>query len=447
MNLPFREKIKKINLLQLASFIIFFIILSILVSSLLPFMDAKTKEILEVQMAIHAVERADYSDDFIDNNFPGVKLSILWEILHDQNISQEELEARILQLEKQLVQQVPQYSEIQPGVINTNPDGSPLVEATTTTPGILEGIPGSAETSISILGPNPYITSTIPSSTQPGLIITPTRSPTQTSTITGTNPLLPPTITPPATLTRTPTHTVSPTLVPTRTNTWLPPTYTPTSTLTPLPPTQTNTPTRTNSPTNTPTFTPTDTWTNTPTATHTLTPTQTYTFTPIPPTLTFTPIPPTLTFTPIPPTLTYTPSPTATATNAACNTTNPPITITVVFNPTSGSTNVSVNIQPVVRFNQSMDATSFIYGSMDRIVLCEFDNSNTCPPPKRIQATIKFENTVYFQDTVTIMPQNPLNYETKYTIFAGKDLKPLPACEIFTNPISTNFLSSFTTIQ
>jgi len=67
MNLPFREKIKKINLLQLASFIIFFIILSILVSSLLPFMDAKTKEILEVQMAIHAVERADYSDDFIDN--------------------------------------------------------------------------------------------------------------------------------------------------------------------------------------------------------------------------------------------------------------------------------------------------------------------------------------------------------------------------------------------
>jgi hypothetical protein len=447
MNLPFREKIKKINLLQLASFIIFFIILSILVSSLLPFMDAKTKEILEVQMAIHAVERADYSDDFIDNNFPGVKLSILWEILHDQNISQEELEARILQLEKQLVQQVPQYSEIPPGSINTITDDTPLVEVVTTTPGLLERTPDQTGTIVSLLGPNPFITSTIPSSTQPGIIITPTRSPTQTSTITGTNPLLPPTITPPATLTRTPTHTVSPTLVPTRTNTWLPPTYTPSATVTPVPPTQTYTPTRTNSPTNTPTFTPTDTRTNTPTATPTFTPTHTYTFTPLPPTLTFTPIPPTLTFTPIPPTLTYTPSPTATATNAACNTTNPPITITVVFNPISGSTDVDVKIKPVIRFNQSMDATSFVYGSKDRIVLCEFDNINACPTSKIVGATIKFENTVYFQDTVTIMPQNPLNYETKYTIFAGKDLKPLPACEIFTNPISTNFLSSFTTIQ
>ncbi|MDO9084980.1 MAG: Ig-like domain-containing protein [Anaerolineaceae bacterium] len=424
MNLSFREKIKKNNLLELASFIIIFIILFILVSSFLPFVDAKTKEILEVPMAIHAVERADYSDDFIDNNFPGVKLSILWEILHDQNISSEELEARILQLEKQLVQQVPQYSEIQPGVINTNPDGSPLVEATTTTPGILEGTPGSTETSISILGPNPFITSTIPSSTQPGMTLTPS----QTETISGTNPSLPPTYTPTVTVSPvspTQTHT------PTRTNTWLPPTYTPTYTVTSVPPTQTYTPTRTNSPTNTPTFTPTDIWTNTPTATptDTLTPTQTYTFTPIPPTST------------------YTPSPTATATEPTCNTTNPPITITVIFNPISGSTDVPVNIQPSVRFNQSMDATTFEYEIKDSIVLCEFDNFNACPTSKIVDATIKFDSIVYFQDTVIIIPNVPLKGDETYTIFVGTLLKPLPACQIYTNPILTNFVSSFTTIQ
>lgn len=104
-----------------------------------------------------------------------------------------------------------------------------------------------------------------------------TRTPTNTPTPTPTNT---PTDTPTPTLTHTPTDTLTPTNTPTDT-----PTHTPTNTPTDTPtntPTDTPTDTPTNTPTDTPTSTPTDTPTDTPTHTPTDVPTDAPTDTPVP---------------------------------------------------------------------------------------------------------------------------------------------------------------------
>jgi hypothetical protein len=102
-------------------------------------------------------------------------------------------------------------------------------------------------------------------------LITPTQTPTQTST---------PTQTPTETSTPTPTQTETPTNTPTQTQTQ---TNTPTNTQTPTnTETPTPTPTNTETPTNTPTNTQTQTQTGTPTNTQTPTNTETTTNTPTP---------------------------------------------------------------------------------------------------------------------------------------------------------------------
>jgi hypothetical protein len=420
----FKEKNKKINNLQLATNIIVLIIIVILGGSILPYVKAQGNEIQEVEMAIHAVEQADYNGEYFNNEYPGVKLSILREILYDQNISQEELEARIKKLEKRLNDPVPLTIGKVPEQEKPKIDFTPVVETIPSTPdpGVPTTNPSQAERTITLTH-TPVLTITnIATNTRTTASITPKISPTRTSTSTITKT---PTLTFTRTRTNTPTKTISltstPTLpfTPTRTNipthtfTWVP---TKTYTFTPIPPTFTSTWTYT------PTFT--NTWTNTPTPTptDTKTPTPTYTFTTIPPTLTFTP-------------------------NPACNTTNPPITITVIFNPSEGSTDVPINIHPEVRFNQSMDPSTFVYGSKNSIALCEFDIENACPTSKIIEATILIENTVYNYDKVTILPVNPLLNGTNYTILIGTSLAPNPSCIGFSDPISTIIRSSFTTIQ
>ncbi len=167
--------------------------------------------------------------------------------------------------------------------------------------------------------------------------------PTNTPTPTPTNT---PTMTPTKTPTNSPTATptLTPTNTPTPTNTWTPtntPTNTPTQTPTFTPtntPTMTPTRTPTNTPTNTPTITPTNTPTNTPTPTNTRTPTAT-------PTDTFI-----ITATPTnTPTNTATPTNTRTPTNTPTNTATPTpsstptntYTVTQTRTPTNTPTNTA----------------------------------------------------------------------------------------------------------
>ncbi len=429
-----KEKNPLRRISQFNVLLIVFFLLLIIIGSTLAFSDDAKIKFSEIPFGIHAQEKADYSGDIIGDELPNVDIDIIQAILADENFSKEEIEIRFSRVLEQLDD---------PVLVAITPD--PEDSSTTTIP--IERTPEIQQSQISPLSPS--ATSNILTQTMtntPGIVILPTESLTKTIFV---NPTIAPTLTPTPTHTKTftstflptwtgtviPTFTINPS--PTKTPTITPiftqtktPTYTPTPTPT-VTPTYTATPTSTSTPTPTYTFTPTNTATNTPTHTPTNTPTMTLTQT--------------YTFTPIPPTLTYTPSPTATATNPACNITNPPITITAIFYPISGSTNVLVNIQPSIRFNQSMDASSFDYENKDSIVLCEFDHSNTCPTSKIVEATIRFESNVYFHDTVIITPLNLLKDETEYTIFAGTHLKPLPACEVYTNPISTLFSSSFTT--
>ncbi|MGA2286777.1 MAG: ice-binding family protein [Dehalococcoidia bacterium] len=149
-------------------------------------------------------------------------------------------------------------------------------------------------------------------------------APTDTPTVTDT-PTETPTDTPTATNTPTETPTDTPTATNTPTDT---PTDTPTATNTP-----TDTPTDTPTATNTPTETPTDTATPTPTDTASPTPTSTFTSTP---TDTATPTP-TSTFTSAP-TDTATPTPTSTFTSTPTDTATPTPTSTFTSAPTDTAT-------------------------------------------------------------------------------------------------------------
>ena len=159
-----------------------------------------------------------------------------------------------------------------------------------------------------------------------------TNTPTETPTPTATNtPTSTPTETPAPTATNTPTSTPTETPAPTATNT---PTSTPTETPVPTA-TSTPTPTATETPEPTATSTPTPTATETPEPTATSTPTPTVTETPEP-TATSTPTP-TVTETPEP-TATSTPTPTVTETPEPTATSTPTPTVTETPEPTATST-------------------------------------------------------------------------------------------------------------
>jgi len=187
------------------------------------------------------------------------------------------------------------------------------------------------------------------------------------------------------TITDSPTITMTPTITPTPTNT-LTPTSTFTSTNTPTASfTFTPTPTPTDSFTPTTTFTPTDSPTVTPTPTATGTPTYTFTATDTPTiTLTFTPTPtPTVTLTS---TLTDTPTntPTPTSTYTATNSFTPTLTPTITLTPTATAT-ATVTTTPTNTFTFTATATA----------------TPTASPTETPTATPTATNTATATDTFT----------------------------------------------
>ena len=122
--------------------------------------------------------------------------------------------------------------------------------------------------------------------------------------------------------------------------------------------------------------------------------------------------------------------------------------ISVAFNPSNESVNVPIDIQPIVKFNQAMDETTFVYGGNNfTVALCEFDNLNVCPPPKVISASLEIRDSIYSNDTLIIKPDAPLGNGVSYLIYIGNGIKPDPQCITYSEPISEKIISKFTTIQ
>ncbi len=245
---------------------------------------ASDSGISQVPIALQAPDKADYSADPIDR-IRNVDLGIIGDLIAEQQLAREEVEARLMTLTAVLISPVPSATPA-PGETHSAPSPTPDLAVN--------------------LDQTPTATAPPPSPTEmkatETATATPTRTPSASPTSTSTNPptaTLPPASPVPPTATRT-----LPPPAPTSTSTPLPPTALPTATYTPLPPTAT--------PTATATFTP-----DPPTAT----PTATATFTPVPPTATPTDTPSaTPTFTPVPPTATPTDTPTATPTQTPTNT-------------------------------------------------------------------------------------------------------------------------------
>ncbi len=82
--------------------------------------------------------------------------------------------------------------------------------------------------------------------------------------------------------------------------------------------------------------------------------------------------------------------------------------------PADGSTGVAVTVNPVIQFNQAMDASTLIYGNKDNIALC---SNNGCG--QIVSASVTISTTTYTNDTVTIAPDVNLNTGTDYWVNAG----------------------------
>ncbi len=300
---------------------------------------ASDSGISQVPIALQAPDKADYSADPIDR-IRNVDLGIIGDLIAEQQLAREEVEARLMTLTAVLISPVPSAT-LAPGETHS---------ALSPTPDLAVN-----------LDQTPTATAPPPSPTEmkatETATATPTRTPSASPTSTSTNPptaTLPPASPVPPTATRT-----LPPPAPTSTSTPLPPTALPTATYTPLSPTATPTATATftpDPPTATPTDTPTATATATPvppTATPTDTPTATATATPVPPTATPTHTPTaTATSTPVPPTATPTDTPTSTATytpvpptdtpTATATATLVPPTATPTDTPTATATSTPV---------------------------------------------------------------------------------------------------------
>jgi hypothetical protein len=321
-----RDRINQMNLKKYSLNLTVLLLLLFILGRTFIFSSAKDLKFREIQMGIHAQEKADYSAEIFGNILPAVDISIIREALYDENFGINEVETRMSILQEELKIPVP--------IITSSNNPSPIEQPNMTytkTPTIIKSItlPTRTITSTNTFNLSPTATRTI--------FILPSKTPTRTTTniffITAT---ISPTRTPTRTATNKPTNT--PTNTPTKmvTNTA---TYTPTDT-----PTSTPSYTETNTPTNTPTHTPTEKPTMTPintttnTATNTPTQTATNTFTPTP-TQTFTDTP---TLTPTPTnTATQTPTFTSTSTATATATLTPTAPPTLTQTPTNTATHTS----------------------------------------------------------------------------------------------------------
>jgi hypothetical protein len=89
------------------------------------------------------------------------------------------------------------------------------------------------------------------------------------------------------------------------------------------------------------------------------------------------------------------------------------------FNPPNNSTGVSVGINPVIRFNQAMDASTLV-NDKKGIALCA---EAGCGGPLSMLVTLEITTTTYANDTVTIIPDDPLEVSEDYWINAGTDIE------------------------
>lgn len=435
--------LKSINQHNLTKYSLILIILTLFIFMMVNsniFSSSKNQKFREIPVGIHAQEKADYGAEILENALPAVDVSIVRAVLDEEKISPDEVETRMNEFIEELKSPVPLSGGPVLPVINEKP-----VVAVTNTPAITPVLINTATSQIrtatitNAVSPSPAITQIV--------VFLPTKTTAYTATVAPTRT---PTKTAPSIQTQTPTPTYRPSAIPTLTPTSAPtrthtaaPTSTPTHTATQGPtltPTPTNIATATSTPTNTPTATPTPTSTPTssPTPTSTATPTPTATDTP-----TATPTP-----TDIPPaTPTPTPTPTPTTTDPAikCNN-DPDVELIGLFLPTDGSENVSLTVNPVIYFNQSMDPTTLTYGDEQHVVICQKinENSNACQNGTEVNATIQISSLFYRYQVVIIYPQVSLQRGVLYTIFAGNQLKVHPQCP--PRSVGERQQSNFTTI-
>ncbi|MBL7163488.1 MAG: DUF11 domain-containing protein [Anaerolineales bacterium] len=111
-------------------------------------------------------------------------------------------------------------------------------------------------------------------------------------------------------------------------------------------------------------------------------------------------------------------SATDTDTQSSCSNPDPTTGFVSSITPADGSTGVPVTVNPVIRFNQAMDASTLTYGDKDYIALC---SNNGCG--QIVSASVTISTTTYTNDTVTIAPDANLNASTDYWISVGVAVK------------------------
>lgn len=398
------------------------------------------QELVEVNAPIHSEEIADYSAEVYETIFPGVSISILGDVLRDQDPDAEDIEERVAVVEEQLEQPVPTESlaNLFPGIQETAvpPESVSETQMAGIATNILLAATATARPSSIIL----------PSLTQTGSPTgTSTRAPTgtltRTATQTSTKRVMVATNTQAFTLPPIATKTL--TKIPTRTATSpqiIYPTFTRTRTRTTTP-TKTRTPTQTQTRTQTATFTATSTFTQTSTFTDTETPTPTETATHTP-TDTETPTP-TDTVTPTPTeTMTVTPTETETQNVLGCAAPDGLTGFVSYVVPAAGSTGVAQNVKPLIRFNQAMNADTLTYGDDRHLVICVKGSGNDCINGTIVSATITVSSQLYPNDQVIITPTGPMYPGIPYTIFVGNQISNHVDCGNVGQAVRV--LSSFT---
>ena len=116
--------------------------------------------------------------------------------------------------------------------------------------------------------------------------------------------------------------------------------------------------------------------------------------------------------------------------------------------PADGSVNVPTDVIPVIVFDQSMDPTTLTYGDASHLVICEKlnNNSNSCKAGTEVNATLEIRSVVYYNDWVLIHPQSQLQNGILYTMFAGNQIKSMPDCSSYSQPLGGRDQTNFTTI-
>jgi hypothetical protein len=90
------------------------------------------------------------------------------------------------------------------------------------------------------------------------------------------------------------------------------------------------------------------------------------------------------------------------------------------FNPADGTTGVSTNVNPVILFDQAMDASTFIDEDKQYIALC---TNLGCGAADIVTTSINVSSTNETDDTVTIIPDSALSPSTDYYINVGPQVE------------------------